>query len=112
MASKWDKAERTPLGVLRFNAGFTREALASTLGLSLSSVVRYENGASDIPIGVAEAMAVVLNVPFDTLRDAIKQTKEAKGLAIMGNCSKPVSMTKARELLTGQNLKIQEGALS
>ena len=81
---RWTNNDRSPLGNLRANAGFSREAVASALKLSLSTMVRYETGSSDIPIGIAEDMAVLYRVPFDNLREAIKCTKELKGIPITG----------------------------
>lgn len=85
---RWTKNDRSPLGNIRANAGYSREAVAAAMNLSLSTIVRYETGSSDIPIGIAEDMAVLYNVSFDNLRDAIKATKEAKGLNITGHRSK------------------------
>ncbi len=88
---RWTKSDRSPLGNVRVNAGYTREAIASALNLSLSTVVRYETGVTDIPIGIAEDLATLYNVPFDELRKAIKATKEARGIPITGHHSKALS---------------------
>ena len=85
---RWTKSDRSPLGNIRANAGYSREAVAAAMNLSLSTVVRYETGSSDIPIGIAEDMATLFNIPFDELREAIKATKEAKGVPITGHHSK------------------------
>jgi transcriptional regulator with XRE-family HTH domain len=87
---RWSKSDRSPLGNLRAEAGFSRETVASTLNLSLSTMVRYETGSSDIPIGIAEDLAVLYKVPFDTLREAIKETKMEKGIPITGKRLKEV----------------------
>ena len=88
---RWTKSDRSPLGNIRVNAGYSREAAAVAMNLSLSTIVRYETGGSDIPIGIAEDMAILFNVPFDELRNAIKATKEAKGIPITGHHSKALS---------------------
>ncbi len=85
---RWTKNDRSPLGNLRANAGFSRESIAATLNLSLSTVVRYETGITDIPIGVAEDMASLYRVPFDELRQAIRATKELKGAKVQGVLNK------------------------
>lgn len=85
---RWSKTDRSPLGNLRAEAGFSRESAASTLNISLSTMIRYETGSTDIPIGIAEAMAVIYKVPFDILREAIRDTKAIKGIDIMGRTLK------------------------
>ena len=82
---RWTNDTRSPLGSIRANAGYSRENAAAAMKLSLSTMVRYESGSSDIPVGVAEEMAVLYRVSFDNIRDAIKATKEAKGINIMGH---------------------------
>ena len=72
---RWSNEDRNALGILRNNAGLSREAVATTLNMSLSTLIRYEIGESDIPMGVAESMAVLYHVPFDTIREAIKSVK-------------------------------------
>ncbi len=81
---RWTKSDRSPLGNLRAEAGFSREAVASALNLSLSTMVRYETGSTDIPIGIAEDIATLYRIPFDTLRNAIKETKSIKGVSVTG----------------------------
>ena len=81
---RWTKSDRSPLGNLRAEAGYSREAVASALNLSLSTMVRYETGVTDIPIGIAEDIATLYHIPFDTLRTAIKETKGIKGVPITG----------------------------
>ncbi|MBR0168688.1 MAG: helix-turn-helix transcriptional regulator [Synergistaceae bacterium] len=85
---RWTNENRSPLGNIRANAGYSRETAANIMKLSLSTMVRYEAGSSDIPIGIAEEMAVLYQVPFDTIREAIKTTKEEKGINIMGHRSR------------------------
>ena len=85
---RWTKSDRSPLGNLRAGAGYSRETVASRLNLSLSTIVRYETGITDIPIGIAEDMALLYKIPFDTLREAIKATKEAHGANTQGILNK------------------------
>ena len=85
---RWTKSDRSPLGNLRAEAGYSRETIASILDLSLSTVVRYETGATDIPMGIADDMASLYKVPFDTLREAVKATKEALGVSTQGRLNK------------------------
>ena len=79
---RWTNENRSPIGNIRTNAGYSRETAANIMNLSLSTMIRYETGSSDIPIGVAEEMAVLYQVPFDTIfdtiREAIKATKRKK----------------------------------
>ena len=90
---RWTNENRSPLGNIRANVGYSRETAANIMKLSLSTMVRYEAGSSDIPIGVAEEMAVLYQVPFDTIREAIKNTKEEKGINIMGHRSRTRNYT-------------------
>ena len=85
---RWSKEDRNPLGQLRMEAGFSRERAAAELHISLSTMIRYENCTTDIPIGVVEAMAVLYSVPFDELRAAIKATKAEKNHPEIGLLSK------------------------
>lgn len=91
MMPRWTKSNRNPLGVLRADAGFSRESAASTLDISLSTMIRYETCETDIPIGIVEAMAIIYKVPFDKMREAIKQVKEAKGFRTVGHYSKALT---------------------
>lgn len=85
---RWTKSDRSPLGNLRADAGYSREAIASTLNVSLSTIIRYETGITDIPIGIAEDMASLYKVTFDKLREAIRATKELQGARIQGRLNK------------------------
>ena len=82
---RWSKDNMSPLGQMRVNAGYSREALAAVLNISLSTVLRYETGVTDIPLGVAEDLSTIFNVAFDEIRDAAKATKEAIGTPITGH---------------------------
>lgn len=81
---RWSTNEKSPLGIIRMEAGYPRETVAAALKLSLSTLIRYETGSTDIPIGIVEDMATLYKVPFDTLREAIKETKSIKGVPITG----------------------------
>ena len=85
---RWTKNDRSPLGNLRAEAGYSRESVASMLGLSLSTMVRYETGITDIPIGIAEDMASLYRVPFDKLRETIRTMKELQGVNVQGRLNK------------------------
>ena len=78
----------TPLVKIRNNAGFSRENASSILNITMMTLTRYEMGKTDIPLGIAEDMAVLFRVSFDKLRDAIKETKKIRGFQITGHHSK------------------------
>ena len=82
--ARWSNNDRTALGILRNNAGLSREAAATTMNLSLSTFIRYETGESDIPMGIAELMAILYRVPFDEIRNAIQNVKETRGINSVG----------------------------
>ena len=84
---RWPKEDKNPLGRIRTEAGFSREKAAATLDISLSTMIRYETGVTDIPIGVAEAMAMIYKVPFETLRNTIRKMKEENGIKFFGHYS-------------------------
>lgn len=86
--SRWTEADRTPLGRLRAKAGFTREDAASIFNIVMMTLYRYESGKNDIPLGIAENMASLYNVPFDDIREAAKQTKELGGYNPEGRINK------------------------
>ena len=72
---RWPDDDKTPLAKLRSKAGFTREDAAAILNIVMMTLYRYERGKTDIPLGVAENMADLYNVPFDELRKAARETK-------------------------------------
>jgi hypothetical protein len=47
------------------------------LDIGVNTLGRYESGINDVPMGLAEKMASLYNVPFDDIRAAIADT--AKG---------------------------------
>ena len=87
---RWPKENKNPLGKIRTDAGYSREKAAATMNISLSTMIRYENGITDIPIGIAEAMAMLYRVPFETLRDTIKEMKKEKGISTIGHNLKKI----------------------
>ncbi len=91
---RWDKDKLSPLGHMRATAGYSRETAAYAMHLSLSTMVRYETGITDIPIGIAEEMAILYHVTFDNLREAIKATKEEKFVNVIGRHKKILNQPK------------------
>ena len=81
---RWPKENKNPLGKIRTEAGYSREKAASAMSISLSTMIRYETGVTDIPIGIAETMALLYKVPFETLRNTIKEMKKEKGIKPLG----------------------------
>jgi hypothetical protein len=47
------------------------------LGLGVNTLGRYELGTNDVPMGVAEQMAVLYGVLFDEIRIAVAETRAA-----------------------------------
>ena len=85
---RWEKNDRTPLAQIRTEAGFSRENAASILNIVMMTLYRYEHGITDIPLGIAENMASLYKVPFDTLREAARATKEAQITKSKGKLNK------------------------
>ena len=81
---RWPIENKNPLGKIRTDAGYSREQAAATMNISLSTMLRYETGVTDIPIGIAEAMAILYKVPFEILRNTIKEMKKEKGIKPFG----------------------------
>ncbi|MBR2209249.1 MAG: helix-turn-helix transcriptional regulator [Synergistaceae bacterium] len=75
---RWPKENKNALARIRTDAGYSRDKVAMYLKISLSTLIRYENCTTDIPIGIVEDMAVLYKVPFETLRNAIKEVKSVK----------------------------------
>ena len=78
------KDNLTPLAKLRIKSGISREDASSVLNVVMMTLYRYENGMTDIPLGIAENMASLYNVSFDEVRNAAKATKEFKGINANG----------------------------
>lgn len=81
---RWTDENRTPLAQLRAKAGFTREDASAILKIVMMTLYRYEIGKNDIPLGIAEDMAALYNVPFDDIRKAARDTKEIVGANACG----------------------------
>lgn len=105
---RWSNVDRTPLAILRANAGHSRDTAAAVMGISLSSLIRYENGVNDVPIGLAEEMAVLYHVPFEDVRTAIRETKEAAGVRAVGRAAKTLA-TKGRNAADGSDSDLPDG---
>ena len=78
---RWTEADRTPLASLRANAYLSRNEAAVRLRVGVTTLARYENGANDVPMGVAEKMAILYQVPFDAIREAVARTQDAVEIA-------------------------------
>ena len=73
--ARWDDSERTPLALLRAKAALSRNEAAVKMEVGLTTLARYENGINDVPMGVAEQMATLYDVPFEEIRAAVLETK-------------------------------------
>ena len=85
--AKMKEDNLTPLAKLRIKSGLSREDASSILNVVMMTLYRYENGITDIPLGIAEDMASLYNVPFNEIRNAVKATKELKGTNSNGRVS-------------------------
>ena len=73
---RWTNDDRKPLGKLRAAAGLSRNEAAVQMHIGHSTLQRYEDGTNDLPFSVAEQMAVLYQVPFEEIRQAIRETAE------------------------------------
>jgi transcriptional regulator with XRE-family HTH domain len=71
---RWPDTEKTPLALLRTQAGLSRNEAAVKLSIGFATLGRYETGIGDISVSLAEKMANLYNVPFDNIRAAIADT--------------------------------------
>ena len=85
---RWTEADRTPLASLRANACLSRNEAAVRLRVGVTTLARYENGANDVPMGVAEKMAILYQVPFDAIREAVARTQDAVEIAAAVSAAK------------------------
>lgn len=85
---RWTEADRTPLASLRANAYLSRNEAAVRLRVGVTTLARYENGANDVPMGVAEKMAILYQVPFDAIREAVARTQNAVEIAAAVSAAK------------------------
>ena len=67
---RWTNSDRTPLAILRANAGLSRTQASVLLDVALNTLGRYETGQSELPLDVAEDMAILYKIPFDEIRTA------------------------------------------
>jgi transcriptional regulator with XRE-family HTH domain len=58
------RARRTPLAALRHSAGMTQREAAAMLGVSVSTLSRYENGSRAVMFPLARKLAHIYAVPF------------------------------------------------
>ena len=72
---RWTNTDRTPLAILRANVGLSRTQASVLLDVALNTLGRYETGQSELPLDVAEDMAVLYKIPFDDIRTAYAATK-------------------------------------
>ena len=75
---RWPDSGKTPLALLRTKAGLSREEASVKMGVGIATLGRYESGVNDVPMGIAEKMATIYRAPFDDIRAAISETKEAE----------------------------------
>ena len=71
---RWDNENRTPLGRIRNEAGFTVERAAVAIGITGRTLSRYEHGVTDITIRIGEMLADLYQVSFDIIRQAVRDT--------------------------------------
>ncbi len=71
---RWANIKRTPLAMVRANAGLSIEKAANAINITSRTLARYETGVSDVPMRVAEKLCVLYRVPFEIVRQAIKET--------------------------------------
>ena len=79
MNGRWKPEDRTPLALLRFNAGFSREQAAVILQISNSTLANYERGIKDISFVTGEKMAELYNVSFEDIHQAAIGTRKFSG---------------------------------
>ena len=84
MPARKNEPKRTPLYLLRDRVGLSRIKAAAELEVSVITLTRYELAQTDIPIGLVESMADLYGVPFETVRQAILDTKSAMGVSPKG----------------------------
>ena len=80
---RWADEERKPLAKLRAKAGLSQTEASVKLGISITTLVRYESGTHDLSIRLGEQMAVLYGVTFDEIRAAVTEIEaiQTKGKA-------------------------------
>ena len=82
--SRWNNENRMPLARLRANVGLTMMQAAVIMQLGNNTLSRYENGLTDVPFGIGEQMSSLYKVPFETIRQAVLETKKMTGANTAG----------------------------
>lgn len=95
MNGRWKPEDRTPLALLRFNAGFSREQAAVILQISNSTLANYERGIKDISFLTGEKMADLYNVSFEDIHQAAIETRK-----FTGSLSKINNILNDREVIS------------
>ena len=68
--------EQTALGLLRAQAGLSRDKAAVILGMAPNTLLRYEHGKNDIGLSVLERMASLYGVSFDEICNAARNVRK------------------------------------
>ena len=82
--ARWKDEDRTPLALLRANAGLTMSEASVLMQLGIVTLSRYEKGLTDVPFGIGEQMADLYKVPFEEVRQAVSATKKIMGANTAG----------------------------
>ena len=85
---RWNDEDRTMLAKIRSKADLSMERAAILMDITGRTLARYENGVTDVPMGIAEQMARLYKVSFEDIRQAILATKKAVGAKTEGRISK------------------------
>ena len=80
--AKMDGSGPHSVSLPKANAYLSRNETAVRLHVGVTTLARYENGANDVPMGVAEKMAILYQVPFDAIREAVTQTQNTVAAAV------------------------------
>lgn len=75
--SRWNIEDLTALARVRSKSGLSREKAAVLMEISVRTLARYENGDADVPMKIAEKMSELYKVPFEEIRQAVKDTTRA-----------------------------------
>lgn len=92
--ARWNDEDRSPLATLRARAGYTLAEASVLMHLGMISLARYEKGINDVTFGIGEQMARLYKVPFESIRQAIWDTKKAAGIQTIGRPLKVTENTK------------------
>lgn len=86
--ARWNDNDRSPLAMLRVKAGYTQAEASVLMHLGMISLARYESGINDVTFGIGEQMSRLYKVPFEDIRKAVWDTKEAAGIQTVGRPTK------------------------